>query len=76
MTRAITVRLEEADYAALEKQADHVGMRPGLNKDALARDGAGGRDALERLVRRSRQRAPADAMALVADARAALEPDR
>jgi len=86
MTRAITVRLDEADYAALEKQADHVAMRPGtlariqvragLNRDALARDGAGGRDALERLVRRSRQRAPADAMALVADARAALEPDR
>jgi hypothetical protein len=86
MTRAITVRLDEADHAALEKQADHVGVRPGtlarilvhagLSGDALARDGADGRAALERLIRRSRQRAPADAVALVADARASLEPDR
>lgn len=73
-------------HAALEKQADHVGVRPGtlarilvhagLSGDGPARDGADGRAALERLVRRSRQRAPADAVALVADARAALEPDR
>lgn len=86
MTRAITVRLDEADHAALEKQANHVGVRPGtlarilvhagLSGDALVRESTGGRAALERLVRRSRQRAPADAVALVAEARAALESNR
>ncbi len=86
MTRAITVRLDEADHAALEKQADHVGVRPGtlarillhagLSGDAPVRDSVGARAALERLVRRSEKGAPGDAMALVAEARAALEPDR
>lgn len=93
VTRAITVRLDEADHAALQKQAQQIGLRPGtlarimihaalsessvvteranalaLRADALA--------ALERLVRRSQERAPADAVALVTDARDALEPDR
>ena len=47
MTRAITVRRDEADHAALD-----------------------------RLVRRSQNRAVADAVALVADARVGLEPNR
>lgn len=86
MTRAITIRLDEADHAALEKQADHIGVRPGtlarilvhagLSGDALVRDNTSGRAALERLVRRSRQQAPADAVALVDEARAALESNR
>ncbi len=83
MTRAITVRLDETDYASLEKQAHKVGVRPGtlarilvhagLNGNAAEPDG---RAALERLVRRSRRLSSADAVALVADARAAFEPDR
>jgi len=86
MTRAIIVRLDEAGHAALEKQADHVGVRPGtlarillyagLSRDGLVRDSVGARAALERLVRRSQNGASGDAMALVAEARAALEPDR
>lgn len=85
MTRAITVRLDEADHAALERQADQVGLRPGtlarllvragLSTDALDRDNADASAALQRLVRRSRPGA-LDATALVSEARAALEPDR
>jgi hypothetical protein len=86
MTRAITVRLDEADQAALEKQADQLRIRPGTLARILVHTGLGGdvpgvgsenaRMALDRLVRRSQQRAPADAVGLVADARIALEPDR
>ncbi len=86
MTRTITVRLDEADHAALEKQADPVGVRPGplarillhagLSGDGPVRDSVDARAALERLVRRSQKGASGDAMALVAEARAALEPDR
>ncbi|MGH9102649.1 MAG: hypothetical protein ACRDYD_06670 [Acidimicrobiales bacterium] len=82
----ITVRLDEADHAALEKQADHIGVRPvtlarilvhaGLSGNAPVPDSKNGRAALERLVRRSQRQPPADAVALVAEARAALEPDR
>lgn len=86
MTRAITVRLDEADHAALTEKAEHVGIRPGtlarilvhagLSEDALVSDSTDGHSALERLVRRSRHQAPADALALVAEARAALQPNR
>jgi hypothetical protein len=86
MTRAITVRLDEADQAALEKQADQLRIRPGTLARILVHAGLGGdvpgvgsenaRTALDRLVRRSQQRAPADAVGLVTDARIALEPDR
>lgn len=84
MTRAVTVRLDEADHAALEKQADQLRVRPGTlarmllhagltgNGTAAGRDAA--RSALDRLVSRSQRRAAADAVALVADARVALEP--
>lgn len=93
MTRAITVRLDEADHVALAKQAEQVGLRPGTLARILVHAGlseslaftdranaltarADALAALERLVRRSQERTPADAVALVAEARAALEPDR
>jgi hypothetical protein len=81
MTRAITVRLDEADHAALEKQAEQLRIRPGTLARILVHSGltttvAGNesaRGALDRLVRRSQKR-PADAVDLVAEARVALEP--
>lgn len=86
MTRAVTVRLDEADHAALEKQADQLRVRPGTlarmllhaglsgNGSAVGSDSA--RTALDRLVTRSQRLATGDAVALVADARVALEPRR
>ena len=84
MTRAITVRLDEADHAALQMQADQLGIRPGTLARILVHAGlsmvppvTGGEDAraaIDRLVRRSQNRPAADAVALVADARAGLEP--
>jgi hypothetical protein len=86
MTRAVTVRLDEADHAALEKQADQLRVRPGTLARMLLHAGlsgsgqAGGSDAaraaLDRLVARSQRRAPDDAVALIADARIALESRR
>ncbi len=85
MTKAITVRLDEDDHAALERQAEAIGVRPGtlariLVHAALAEASgdSGGpqtRAALERLVSRSR-RASGDAVALVTEARAALDRER
>jgi hypothetical protein len=82
MTRAITVRLDEADHAALEQQAKQLRIRPGtlarilvhsgLTADLMGSESA--RGALDRLVRRSQERSPADAVGLVAEARVALEP--
>ncbi len=79
MTKAITVRLDEADHAALARQADQLRVSPGtlarmlvhagLVEDVPARDA---RAAIARLVRRSQQRPAADAVTLVNDARAAL----
>lgn len=86
MTRAITVRLDEADHAALEKQAKQLQIRPGTLARILVHSGLAGeasaigsdnaRAALDRLVRRSQKTAPADAVALVAEARVALDPNR
>lgn len=86
VTRTISVRLDEADHAALEKQADQLRVRPGtlarilvhagLSGAGPGRDGGDARAALERLVQRSRERASADAVGLVAEARVALDPDR
>ena len=86
MTRAITVRLDEADHAALQLQADQLRIRPGTLARILVHAGLSGdapvvgsqnaRAALDRLVRRSQNRAVADAVALVADARVGLEPNR
>lgn len=84
MTKAITVRLDEADHAALARQADQLRVSPGtlarmlvhagINDDAPARSDA--RTAITRLMRRSQQRPAADAVSLVHDARAALDSDR
>lgn len=86
MTRAITVRLDEADHAALEKQAKQLRIRPGtlarilvhsgLTSDAPVVGNPSARAALDRLVRRSQQRPSADAVGLVAEARVALERNR
>lgn len=80
MTKAITVRLDEADHAVLARQAERLNVRPGtlariLLRAALHGDAAGSdaaRAALARLTRRSQQRRGADAVGLVNDARAAL----
>ncbi|SDX68278.1 hypothetical protein SAMN05661080_00829 [Modestobacter sp. DSM 44400] len=86
MTRAITVRLDEADHAELAKQAGQLRVRPGtlarmlvhagLSADVSATGRENARTALDRLVARSQQRTPGDAVALVADARDALDPHR
>lgn len=86
MTRAVTVRLDEADHAALEKQAEQLRVRPGTLARMLLHAGLTGsgsaagsdaaRSALDRLVTRSQGRSTGDAVALVADARSALEPRR
>jgi hypothetical protein len=83
MTKAITVRLDEADSAALERQAERLRVRPGTLARILVHAGLSGESpggenaaalvALDRLVRRSRGGPPADAVALVAEARIALE---
>jgi hypothetical protein len=80
MTKAITLRLDETDYAALVRQADQLRVSPGtlarmlvhagLSEDVPARRDA--RVAIARLVRRSQQRPAADAVTLVNDARTAL----
>jgi len=83
VTRAITVRLDDADHAELEKQAERLRIRPGtlariLVHSGLTGDAAAGSQsalaALDRLVRRSRSNPPGDAVALVAEARVGLEP--
>ncbi len=61
MSRAITVRLDEADHAGLSGSVHDAGT-----------DNA--RLALDRLVKRSRSQPRADAVELVADARMALVP--
>ena len=86
MTRAITVRLDEADHAALQRQADQLRLRPGtlarilvhagLSGDAPAPRSEAALAALDRLVARSRDRPPADALAMVAAARTGLDPRR
>lgn len=80
MTKAITVRLDEADHAALTRQADQLRVSPGtlarmlvhagLSDDVPRRQDA--RAAIARLVQRSQQRPTADAVALVDDACTAL----
>jgi hypothetical protein len=80
VTKAITVRLDEADHEALARQADQLRVSPGtlarmlvhagLSEGVAAREDA--RHAIDRLVRRSRQRPPGDAVSLVNDARSAI----
>ena len=86
MPKAITVRLDDADHAALARKANELGVRPGTLARILLHAGLSGdvasprsehaRAAIERLVRRSQDRASADAVSLVAQARIALDPDR
>lgn len=86
MARAITVRLDEADHAALRTQAERLRIRPGtlarilvhsaLSADAPLVGNENARAALDRLVRRSQTRASADAATLVAEARVELERNR
>jgi hypothetical protein len=82
MTKAVTVRLDEADHAALTRQAEQLRVAPGtlarmlvhagLSDDLPARRNAGA--AIARLVRRSQRRPKADAVTLVDDVRAELGP--
>ncbi|MDA8393329.1 MAG: hypothetical protein M0Z87_11170 [Actinomycetota bacterium] len=84
MPKAITVRLDDADHEALARQADQLRVQPGtlarmlvhagLNEGQPSRSDA--RDAIARLVRRSQQGASADAVTLVAEARAQLGEQR
>ena len=83
VTKAITVRLDERDHEALTRQADQLRVSPGTLARMLVHAGLNdenhaGRDAsaaIARLVRRSRQRPPGDAVTLVDDAREALGSD-
>jgi hypothetical protein len=81
MTKAITLRLDETDHAALARQADQLRVSPGtlarmLVHAGLSEDVPTGREhakaAIARLVRRSQQRPAADAVTLVNEARSAL----
>ena len=81
MTHAITVRLDDADHAVLTREAERIGVRPGALARVLIRGGlspapapadepgARQRAAVDRLIRRSKQHPPADAVALVTEAR-------
>lgn len=74
------MRLDEADHAALQREAARLQVKPGtlarmllhagLNDDATGSGASDALEALDRLVRRSRRLAPTDALALVDDARA------
>lgn len=80
MTKAITVRLDDADHAVLARKADQLRVSPGtlarmlvhagLSEDVPRRRDA--RAAIARLVQRSQQRPTADAVTLVNEARTAL----
>ncbi|MGI8760210.1 MAG: hypothetical protein ACR2LF_02695 [Jatrophihabitantaceae bacterium] len=80
MTKAITVRLDEGDHAALARQADQLRVQPGTLARMLVHAGlaeglparSDAQAAISRLVRRSQQRSAADAVALVNEARATL----
>lgn len=84
MTKAITLRLDDADHRALAQQAEQLRVSPGTLARMLVHAGVSegksapreARTAIARLVRRSQQGPPADAVSLVNDARAALGPDR
>ena len=85
MTRAITVRLDEADHITLRKQAERLRVRPGtlarmlvhagLSGDAPAQGCSEAHAALVRLVRRLIS-TPPDAVALENDANAGLGAER
>lgn len=78
--------LNEADHAALTKQADELRVRPGtlarilvhasLTGEAPVLRTEAAHAALEPLGRRSRRGEGADAVAMVAEARIALDPNQ
>ncbi|MGH3471962.1 MAG: hypothetical protein ACRDPG_07945 [Nocardioidaceae bacterium] len=80
MTRAITVRLDEADHAALARQADQLRVQPGTLARMIVHAGladslqarSDARAAIARLVQRSQERPAADAVELLTDARTGL----
>lgn len=84
MTRAITLRLDDDDHRALQRQAAELRVRPGTLARILVHAGLTAQSttaetqrslaALDRLVRRSHSQPPADAVALVDEARRALDP--
>jgi endonuclease III len=86
MTRAITVRLDDADHAALERRAEQLQVRPGTLARILVHAGLSQNTtdtgtsqaltALDRLAKRSQKHAPSDAVALVAEARVGLDTRR
>lgn len=87
MTRAITLRLDDVDHAALEARAREVGVRPGTMARILVREGLSDRPesrdeqiarrkaALDRLVERSRRQPPVDVVALLRESRLDLDPE-
>lgn len=80
VTKAITVRLDEADHEALARQAEQLRVSPGTLARMLLHAGLDEaadpyrdpRAAIARLVQRSRHRPAADAVVLVDEARRAL----
>ena len=81
MTKAITIRLDDADHAALHRESERLKIRPGTLARMLVHAGLneGGPTAnvlalaaLDRMVQRSRKFAPTDAVKLVEEARAEL----
>lgn len=82
MTKAITVRLDEADHVALHRQAERLRLRPGtlarilvhagLNEDVFDSQRSEARAALARLVQRAQGRPQSDAVGLVNQARSDL----
>lgn len=81
MTKAITLRLDEADHETLAQQADQLRVSPGTLARMLLHAGLNeelptghdnARAAIARLVQRSQQRPAANAVTLVNEARTAL----
>ena len=80
MTKAITLRLDDVDHEALTRQASELRVQPGTLARMLVHAGlsedrppqSDAREAIARLVRRSQQGRRADAVRLVAEARAEL----
>lgn len=80
MTKAITLRLDASDHAALTEQAGRLKVRPGTLARMLVHasltEGRFGNDAplsaIERLVQRSHHFPKGDAVALVDDARTSV----
>jgi hypothetical protein len=80
MTKAITVRLDETDHAALVRQAGELKVQPGTLARMFVHAGlteshpprSAALAAIARLTQRSANRAGADAVALVSEARVAI----